>query len=177
MPQPQQYQIWAVSVSYTTAHVNAGSLTYWERPGIKPVSSWMLSRFVSAESWWELLKYLYITNHQSMDTYQLTSHFLVLGLVGDRILPCVLPNNEDEKWKTEKDNKYWIIDPRSSTLALDLFLKTILQLLWHYLGRAVISGRASVLSRPLNTACKPQVDASRLSISTLEPEAAQRSPL
>ena len=53
-PQPQQLQIWAVSVTYTTAHGNAGSLTHWERPGIKPASSRILVRFVSAAPWWEL---------------------------------------------------------------------------------------------------------------------------
>ena len=31
---------------YTTAHGNAGSLTHWARPGIKPASSWILVRFV-----------------------------------------------------------------------------------------------------------------------------------
>ena len=36
IPQPQRHGIWAVSVTYTTAHGNAGSLTYWVRPGIKP---------------------------------------------------------------------------------------------------------------------------------------------
>ena len=41
--------------TYTAAHSNAGSLTHWKRPGIKPASSWMLVRFVSAEPRWELL--------------------------------------------------------------------------------------------------------------------------
>ena len=31
--------IQAVSATYTTAHSNAGSLTHWARPEIKPVSS------------------------------------------------------------------------------------------------------------------------------------------
>ena len=34
---------------YTTAHSNAGSLTHWKRPGIKPMSSWILVGFVSTE--------------------------------------------------------------------------------------------------------------------------------
>ena len=38
-----------MSVTYTTAHHNAGPLTHWERPGIEPESLWMLVRFVSAE--------------------------------------------------------------------------------------------------------------------------------
>ena len=53
-PQPQQRHIWATSVTYTIAHSNAGFQTYWVRPGIKPVSSWMLVRFVSTKPWQEL---------------------------------------------------------------------------------------------------------------------------
>ena len=48
--------IWAVSVTYITAHSNTGSLTHWVRPGIKPVSSWILVRFVTAKPRRELLK-------------------------------------------------------------------------------------------------------------------------
>ena len=47
MPQPQQLHIWAVSVTYTTAHSNAGSLIQWARPGIEPTSSWILTGFVN----------------------------------------------------------------------------------------------------------------------------------
>ena len=47
MPQPQQHGIWAVSATYTTARGNARSLTHWVRPGIQPVSSWMLVGFVT----------------------------------------------------------------------------------------------------------------------------------
>ena len=46
-PEPQQGQIQAVSVTYTTAHGNTGSLTHWARPGIKPTISWFLVRFVN----------------------------------------------------------------------------------------------------------------------------------
>ena len=46
-PQPQQHLTPAASATYTTAHSSAGSLTHWVRPGIKPVSSWILVRFVS----------------------------------------------------------------------------------------------------------------------------------
>ena len=55
MPQPQQCQIRATSSTYTTAHGNAGSSTYWARPGIQPVSSWILLRFISTEPQRELL--------------------------------------------------------------------------------------------------------------------------
>ena len=44
---PQQQGIQTMSVIYTTAHSNTGSLTYWLRPTIKPASSWMLVRFVN----------------------------------------------------------------------------------------------------------------------------------
>ena len=37
--QPQQRQIWAASGTYTAACSNAGSLTHWPRPGIKPTAS------------------------------------------------------------------------------------------------------------------------------------------
>ena len=42
-------------MTYITAHGSAASLTHRVSPGIEPVSSWMLGRFISAESLWELL--------------------------------------------------------------------------------------------------------------------------
>ena len=45
-----QHQIRAASPTYTTAHGNAGSLTHWVGPGIKSVSSWILVKFITAES-------------------------------------------------------------------------------------------------------------------------------
>ena len=60
-PQPQQRRIWASSVTYTTAHSNARSLTHWTRPGIKPRSSWMLVGFITTEPQWELPKMLFLT--------------------------------------------------------------------------------------------------------------------
>ena len=46
-PQPQPHGIQAASATYTTARGNAGSLTHWARPGIKPTASWILVRFVN----------------------------------------------------------------------------------------------------------------------------------
>ena len=65
MPKPQQRQIQAASANYTTAHGNAGSLTYWARPGIKPKTSWFLVRFVSAAPRRELpgCKTFYLSFH------------------------------------------------------------------------------------------------------------------
>ena len=37
-------QIRAASATYTTAHGNAGSLTHWAKPGIKPTTSWISFR-------------------------------------------------------------------------------------------------------------------------------------
>ena len=54
--QPQQCQIGAVSVTYTTAHTNAGSLTHYARPGIEPESSWVI--VVTSEPQRELLNEL-----------------------------------------------------------------------------------------------------------------------
>jgi len=45
-----------VSVTYTTTHGSAGSLTHWVRPGIEPATSWLLVRFVSAVPQGELLQ-------------------------------------------------------------------------------------------------------------------------
>ena len=39
----------SMSVTYTIAHGNARSLTHQARPEIKPMSSWMLVRFVTIE--------------------------------------------------------------------------------------------------------------------------------
>ena len=47
MPQPQQHQIWATSVTYTAAHSKAGSLTHLVGPGIEPTSLWILVGFVT----------------------------------------------------------------------------------------------------------------------------------
>ena len=58
--QLQHCQTWAASATYTTAHGNARTPTQWARPGIKPVSSWMLVRFFSTEPWWELPLQLYL---------------------------------------------------------------------------------------------------------------------
>ena len=44
----------STSVTYSTAHSYAGSLTPWVRPGMEPVSSWMLVRFVTIQPQWGL---------------------------------------------------------------------------------------------------------------------------
>ena len=49
MPQPQQRGIQVASVSYTTTHENAGSLTHRASPRIESASSWMLVEFLTPE--------------------------------------------------------------------------------------------------------------------------------
>ena len=49
MPDPSR-----ICATYTTALSNAGSLTHWARPGIKPAFSWILVRFIIAEPLQEL---------------------------------------------------------------------------------------------------------------------------
>ena len=43
-----------MSLNYTAAHGNAGSVTYSTRPGIELTFSWILVRFVSVEPQWEI---------------------------------------------------------------------------------------------------------------------------
>ena len=43
-----------VAASLHHSHSNAGYLTHWVRPGIEPVYAWVLFKFVSTETEWEL---------------------------------------------------------------------------------------------------------------------------
>ena len=54
-PQPQQHQIPAASVTYTTARGNTRPLTHGTKSGLEPVSSWILGGFVTTEPPLELL--------------------------------------------------------------------------------------------------------------------------
>ena len=51
----------------TTAHLKAGSLTHWARPGIEPESSWILVWLITSEPQWELS--LHSENHICTHTY------------------------------------------------------------------------------------------------------------
>ena len=57
--QPLQCRIQATSVTYTTAHSNARSLTHLVRPGIKPATSRFLVGFFSAAPQWELQAFIF----------------------------------------------------------------------------------------------------------------------
>ena len=53
--QPWQCQIQAAYVTYTAAHSNTRSLSYWAGPGMEPAFSWIIVRcFFSAEPQQEL---------------------------------------------------------------------------------------------------------------------------
>ena len=69
MPGPQQCGIWAMSVTYTTPHSNARSLTHWARAGIKPSTSWFLVRFVNHCK----LSLLMVNSHKSFPFPTFTS--------------------------------------------------------------------------------------------------------
>ena len=47
-------------LNYSTAHGNAGSLTHWAKPGIKPASSWILVRLISAVPQWEIPLWVFL---------------------------------------------------------------------------------------------------------------------
>ena len=85
-PQQQQHRILAVSVTYTTAHSNAGSLTHWARPGVEPSSLWILVRFFTCwdtagtPSFFFFFKYNFsphktctLKTHPKSDWYHLSS--------------------------------------------------------------------------------------------------------
>ena len=76
-PQPQQCQILAASVTYTTSDGNAGSLTHWAIPWIKPATSWFLVGFVSAVPQQELLLvefFKYLTKYFEFTSVSLFLH-------------------------------------------------------------------------------------------------------
>ena len=51
-----------MSATYTIAHGHAGSPTHWARPGIEPMSSLILVKFISTEPQRELLDTLHYTH-------------------------------------------------------------------------------------------------------------------
>ena len=78
-PQPQQHGIWAMSMTYTTAYSNAGSLTHWSRPGIELKSSWILVRFINC---WAIMGTLHLLslNLLGVTSYLRSNHFIILGV-------------------------------------------------------------------------------------------------
>ena len=83
MPLSQQCGIRATSLTYTTAHGRARSLTHGSGPGIKPTSSWVLIRFVPTAPQWEL------PNQTCFSPFHLDKPTLYISLFTDedRLLP------------------------------------------------------------------------------------------
>ena len=75
IPQPQQCGIWAGSATDMTAHGNAESLTHWTRPGIEPLSSRILVRFVTAEPQRELQLLVFLSHSPSPSFLLPREHF------------------------------------------------------------------------------------------------------
>ena len=66
------------SATYTTAYGNARSPTHWARPGIEPMSSWILVGFVSATPQQELPILISNTNKGTTSTLLLRASFTKL---------------------------------------------------------------------------------------------------
>ena len=54
----QQGRVQAASLTYFTAHGNAGYLTHWARPEIESTSSWVIVGFITTEPQWELQRHI-----------------------------------------------------------------------------------------------------------------------
>ena len=83
MPEPQQRQIQAVSMTYTTARGNARSLTHWARPGIEPATSWFPVGFISTEPRRELRGWPLLHHFHFMIDFYCTHAILCLDGSGN----------------------------------------------------------------------------------------------
>ena len=75
-----------MSVTYIAAHSNAGYLTHGGRPGISPMSLWILVGFITAEPQWELPSYLQ-GNNQNISKQLLV--YAPLSISWKTNTPCV----------------------------------------------------------------------------------------
>ena len=116
-------------MTYTTVHGNAGSLTHWVRPGIEPMSSWILVRFVTTDPQWEL--------HTSFQI-QKNEHVIVLfcPIYVIRFLNMELswPSWMNPSWLHHIFMYYWIFHLRFSPLLLVYSFY-----LWNYLWQVLIT--------------------------------------
>ena len=93
----------AVSETHTTVHSNAGSLTYWTRPGIQPASSWMLVGFATAEPWLELLDAFYNLFSEITSQTQIFS----FSQREDTYFPKTTPRHLSEYSQTQAKSWQW----------------------------------------------------------------------
>ena len=117
MPQSQQRQIQAASATYTTAHSNAGSLAHWTGPGIKPVSLWLLVRFVSSEPWQELsiLFYFIFIFRAALVTYGISqARGQIRAAAASLLHSHSNAGLESHLWPTvQLSQQHWIFNPLS----------------------------------------------------------------
>jgi len=91
---PQQHETPVVSATYTTAHSNAGPLTHWARPGIEPVSSWILVGFLThcattrTPLFWVLFV-SYISQNEIIWCFSLSIWLISLNLIPSRSIHVV----------------------------------------------------------------------------------------
>ena len=78
-PQPQQLGSRAASVTCTTAHGNARSLTHWWRPGIKLASLWILVGFINRWVMKGITRASFLNLYNNFFFYWLSSLCLALG--------------------------------------------------------------------------------------------------
>ena len=81
--EPQQRQIQATSVTYTTAQATLDPRPTERDQGVKLASSWILVRFISAEPRWELLHLMLITVFPIM-------YYPFIPLMAERIVHRVM---------------------------------------------------------------------------------------
>ena len=123
--QPPTYTQWgirATSVISSTAHGNAGSLSYWARPGIKCDSSRILVRFIKC---WDmkgtpfhndiddsLLLLPYLLNKRSFLLYVITVLFALLTLQTLH----TLQNEDISIWKLSTKSLFKIAESHQSNI-------------------------------------------------------------
>ena len=117
----QRRKIWAISLTYTTAHGNTGSTTQWASPGREPKSSWILAGFGSAVPQWELPEtqvYILLDSH---------SYSFSLGMHSCSYSPSLSLKKKKKKGKKKEKKGFpsllsvlWPTSMRTQVWALSL---------------------------------------------------------
>ena len=81
-------QIRNIAAGLCHSHSNAGSLTHWPRPGIKPASAWMLFRFICTEPWQEHLSFFNLKLPD--DIWYCTSFHSLFSICICSLVKCLL---------------------------------------------------------------------------------------
>ena len=104
--------LWLTSAAYTTAHINAGSLTHRARPGVKPTTSWFLVRFINCWATMGTSLLLFWSAWLALPSFSLVS----LARTSNRML------NSSGGWPSllysGLRRKMFILSPLSSMLAI-----------------------------------------------------------